>query len=158
MKKLLGIVVLSLLMTGNAFAQKYLSVIDQMYDDCLVYSKFKKIGSNISATNEEYLALSICGGYFQALDYGIMYQGIWSNLKIPKKDKIKFNTENVLGSCIRDPKYNIGPATLKDIMIKAFTRYVEDNPKIVKQISNQGYFEIIQVLGKALREKYPCKK
>ena len=43
-------------------------------------------------------------------------------------------------------------------MIKAFTRYVEDNPKIVKQISNQGYFEIIQVLGKALREKYPCKK
>ena len=82
MKKLLGIVVLSLLMTGNAFAQKYLSVIDQMYDDCLVYSKFKKIGSNISATNEEYLALSICGGYFQALDYGIMYQGIWSNQKI----------------------------------------------------------------------------
>lgn len=158
MKKLLGIFIIGLLWSNVGVADYMkLSPIGKMYEDCTLYIKAATSGTPYS-DEDKALGVIFCSTYFDGLDAGVLYQGINSNIKLPKKYKKEFNTENVLGSCLRDPKYNHGGRALKEIMIKLFVRYVEDNPKKIEEMEKDmpDFYPIQRVVSAALREKYPC--
>ena len=158
MKKFLGIFIIGLLWSNIGVADYMkLSPIGKMYEDCTMYMKL--IRSDSLLNNEENLRAILCNQYFEGLDGGVLYQTVITNSNLSQKDKKRLNTENVLGSCMRDPKFNTGGQNGKLNFIKAFIRYVEDNPKKIKEIENKDipdFYPVVRVVDAALREKYPC--
>ena len=158
MKKLLGILVLGLLWSNVGIADNSkLSPIGEMYKNCTSYIKLIR-SENSNLNQDEQLSAILCNEFFTGLDGGVLYQSTITNSKLSQKDKKKLNTKNVLGSCIRDPKFNIGGQNLKLTFIKTFIRYVEDNPKKIKEMENDmpDFYPIVRVVYTALQEKYPC--
>ena len=60
---------------------------------------------------------------------------------------------------MNDPKFNPEEQGQKLTFIKTFVRYVEDNPKKIKEMvkSMPDFYPVTRVLYKALQEKYPCE-
>ena len=159
MKKLLGILVLGLLWcnVGVADDSKF-SPIDEMYKNCTSYIKLIS-SENPNLNQDEKLSAILCNEFFKGLDGGVLYQGIITNMKLSQEDKKRLNTENILGSCMNDPKFNPEEQGQKLTFIKTFVRYVEDNPKKIKEMvkSMPDFYPVTRVLYKALQEKYPCE-
>ena len=160
MKKLLWILVFGLLWCNVGFADDFskLSPIDKMYENCTSYTKLIRSGtSNLSEV--ELYGATLCNEYFKGLDSGILHQMVNTLTRLDNTDQKDKVEKIVLGSCMGDPKYNVSNLNMKTHLIKLFIRYVEDNPKKIKEIENKDipdFYPIVRVVDAALREKYPC--
>ena len=147
MKKLLGILVLGLLLSGNASYAKSGFDIKEMYKNCKVVIHISAGGDRTKLSYEDQVGELICLTYFTAMYDTVIHQNIFG-------DRLyKPNRRNFLLSC---PPLNNGDIFNENILIKIFTRYVEDNPKIVEELT-KTLWPMQHIVNKALMEKFPCK-
>jgi|TARA_Y100000031_G_scaffold102462_1_gene112357 hypothetical protein len=122
--------------------------IKQMYKDCKVVIHISAGGDRAKLSNEERLGDLICLTYFRAMHDTVTHQNIFADWIY------KTNPKNFLLSC---PPLNNGNIFNTDILIKIFTRYVEDNPKVVEELIKNQSWPMQHIVNKALMEKFPCK-
>ena len=157
MKKLLIILFVSLLFTNQSIAN---DKIESMYNKCTSYIKIVNFGLENTSTDEKINFIE-CKLYFKGLDDAILHQKVFADSTLEKagqKSAKALLEHMILGSCMMDPKYkkDLLDPNLEKHLVKVFVRFVEDNPKKIKDINNIGFRPLISVIIYALKEKYPC--
>ena len=146
MKKLLGILVLGLLWCNASYAKSGFDI-KKMYKNCKVVIHISAGGDRTKLSYEEQVGELICLTYFTAMYDTVIHQNIFG-------DRLyKPNRRNFLLSC---PPLNNGDIFNENILIKIFTRYVEDNPKIVEK-NTERLWPMLYTVNDALMEKFSCK-